>query len=528
MRAQPRGPIVSTGRAAPLAGTGERADNGWRSALPSLAAAERWTDAAVERCGLPVHDVALVTVGGGLASFALVDFLRIAGVPTRDVAVVSPQRLPHASWQHLVRTSQIPDDEPLRSDSMSRMDNIWGWPGYAFQEAMRERSPWPLWNVLTEPVCTDFYNPKAGLVYTGIEREAARIGWDAMLVPGHAEVSRRRDPDGFFTLVAPASTGNHGEPLVLYRSRHVHLGVGYPAVRLLGDVQAYRDRHGDLARVVNAYEPHEHVYEALLRRPATVVVRGAGIVASRVLERILDDRDRHGAHSRVVHLLRTVPTRATGPLRYRRPAGDGWNYQPFTFAKAAGGGQLRRRTLQLEGAARAEFIKSMGGTTTARRRHWQRQLREGRRQGFYRLVQGEVTEMAPERNGVCLVVEGSAGSQVLHADFVVDCTGFDPDIRRHPLLADLLDHGGAGRNPMGRLDVDPHFVVRGAGSGTGRLYASGAMTLGGYLAPVDSFWGFSHAALEICDDLSRAGLCQRIGVRRSVRGWWRWARSVAP
>ena len=36
---------------------------------------------------------------------------------------------------------------------------------------------------------------------------------------------------------------------------------------------------GDYAHVVNAYEPHDHVYEELLRRPATVVVRGSGIVA---------------------------------------------------------------------------------------------------------------------------------------------------------------------------------------------------------------------------------------------------------
>ena len=34
-------------------------------------------------------------------------------------------------------------------------------------------------------------------------------------------------------------------------------------------------------------------------------------------------------------------------------------------------------------------------------------------------------------------------------------------------------------------------------SGAGRLYASGAATLGGALAPVDSFWGLMHAAMEI-------------------------------
>lgn len=421
------------------------AERAWATRWRGLAAIDRWTDAKVEASGLEILDVPFLTVGGGLASFAVVDFLRIAGVPASDVAVVSPQRLPHANWQHLVRTSQIPDDEPLRSDSMSRIDNIWGWPGYALQEAMRDRSMSSMWQVLGEPMLTDYYNPKAGLVYSGLVREAARIDWNAMLVEGHVEAVRGRDPEGYFTLVVPPHSAHGDGAPTLYRSRHVHIGVGYPAIRLVEDVQRYRERWGDVTRVVNAYEPHEHVYETLARRPATVVVRGAGIVASRVLERIMADRKRRHAETRIVHLLRTVPTQATGPMRYRRQARDGWTYQPFTFAKAAGGGQLRQRTMKLEGAARAEFIKSMGGTTTARRRHWQRQLTEGRRDGFYRLVQGEITQLSPEWAGLRVVAKGPGGTQVIEADFLIDCTGLDPDIRRHPLMADLLDHGGAVR-----------------------------------------------------------------------------------
>jgi hypothetical protein len=60
------------------------------------------------------------------------------------------------------------------------------------------------------------------------------------------------------------------------------------------------------------------------------------------------------------------------------------------------------------------------------------------------------------------------------------------------------------------------------------MYASGVITRGGYLAPVDSFWGFSHAALLICDDLARRGFCRRLGVTRSVTGWLKWLRQEAP
>lgn len=489
-----------------------------------LLGSDWWTDERVSDAGLPVLDVPFVTIGGGLSSFAVVDFLRIAGVAAASIAVVSPQRSPHEGWRHLVRVSQISDGEPLRSDSMSRIDNIWGFPGYALQQASRDRTPGPLWNVLTEPLLSDYYNPKASLVYSSVEREATRIGWSSMLVSGHAQAVRRRQEGGYFVAVQPSC----GSGPVLYRCRHAHFGVGYPAVRLLPDVQAYRDRYDDLVRVVNAYEPHEHVYEVLLRRPAVVVVRGAGIVASRVLERLLEDRERRGAATRIVHLLRSVPTGPTGPRRFRRPAGGGWTYQPFTFAKAAGGGQLRQRTLKLEGAERVELIKAMGGTTTARRKGWQRRLDRARRSGSYRLVEGQLVTLEPKGARLGVVIDGPAGNEALEADFLIDCTGLDPGVRRHAVLADLLDHGGAAPNAMGRLDVDPHFVVRGTGSGAGRLYASGAMTLGGYLAPVDSFWGFSHAALEICDDLARQGFCRRIGLVRSLTGWWAWTRGATP
>lgn len=496
----------------------------WARPEVGLIGDARWTDEQLVDAKLTVIDVPFVSIGGGLSSFAVADFLRIAGVGTASIAVISAQGLPHEGWRHLVRVSQIPDDEPLRSDSMSRMDNIWGFPGYAIQQALRDRTPGPLWSVLTEPVVSDYYNPKANLVYSGIEREAARIGWSSMLVRGHAEVVRRREAGGYFVVV---QTGDKKETVV-YRCRHGHLGLGYPAVRLLQDVREYRGRYGDAVHVVNAYEPHEHVYEVLVRRPGTVVVRGAGIVASRVLERLLDDRERRGAHTRIIHILRHVPSGPSGPRRFRRPAAEGWTYQPFTFAKAAGGGQLRQRTLKLEGSERAELVKAMGGTTTAKRKPWQRKLEQARRDGTYRLIEGEIVDLAPQGPRLRVDTRGSGGTEVLEADFLIDCTGLDPDIGRHAVLADLLERGGAGRNPMGRLDVDPHFVVRGTESGPGRLYASGAMTLGGYLAPVDSFWGFSHAALEICDDLARRGFCHRIGLRRSLASWWAWTRGVAP
>jgi hypothetical protein len=107
--------------------------------------------------------------------------------------------------------------------------------------------------------------------------------------------------------------------------------------------------------------------------------------------------------------------------------------------------------------------------------------------------------------------------------FVVDCTGLQPDIGEQRILADLLQHTNAGRNPLGGLDVETTFEVRGTRSGKGRLYASGAATHGGYLPGEDTFAGLQIAAQEIADDLAAEGFCARLGASRSVREWVRWA-----
>lgn len=514
---------MTTAAEAALAALPEPAGDG----LAALRATPVWSDAAVAGAGLRVQDVPFVTIGGGLASFALVAFLRNCRVPAAEIRVVSPQRRPYESFRHLLRWSQILDGDPLRSDSMSRVDSIWGFPSYAVERSLAQRSLRPLWTVLAEPVAAEFFNPTGREVFRGIDREAARIGWPSMLLPGWGLLVRKREDGGYFILACP----DDGSGPVVLRSQFVHLGTGYPAVNYPPEVSDYRMRYHDYFRVVNAYEQHEHVYQVLLRRAGTVVVRGSGITASRVLERLFHDREKSGRDVQILHLFRTYTGGPQGPWTFRRPGGDGWSYQAFSFPKAAGAGQLRHRMLGLDDAKRAAYLASIGGTTSAKRRLWQRQLRQGRSGGYYRAYRGEIRAMTPSGHGTVdlrLDVDALPGETRLEADFVIDCTGLKLALRENPLLSDLLDTGAVAQNPMGGLDVGPDFEVRGAGRPPGQMYASGVITRGGYLAPVDSFWGFSHAALLICDDLARRGFCGRLGVTRSVAGWLKWLRNEAP
>jgi hypothetical protein len=102
----------------------------------------------------------------------------------------------------------------------------------------------------------------------------------------------------------------------------------------------------------------------------------------------------------------------------------------------------------------------------------------------------------------------------------------EADISEHRVLADLLQHSGAARNVLDRLDVERTFEVRGTRSGDGRMYASGAATLGGYFPGVDTFLGLQLAAREIADDLASIDMAPRLGSTASIRQWYRWMRGT--
>lgn len=520
--------IPSAGEVMPAGETETAAPGGPGDLTDQLVNESVWTDAMVAAAGIPIIDVPFVTVGGGIGSFVMTDFLRVAGVHPSQIKSLGTTDVPWETYEYLTRVSQIPRHEVLRSDSSSTPGCLWGFPGYAVRQAFGARRLTefiaPLFQVATEPILTDYYTPQAGQVFEDMEREARRIGWWDMTAKGLVRMTRKRYDGGYFTILTPPA-GTTATKRVAYRSRWVHVAVGYPGLKFLPDLQDYRQKYRDYSRVVNAYEPHEHVYEELQRRPGVVLVRGSGIVGSRILQRLIDDRDNKGAQSTIIHLFRGYVSGPQGPsLFMRRPGANGWAYQGFNFCKAAWGGQTKYTLQKLEGDQRASFIRLIGGTNTPHRKLWLKQLDRGRREGFYKIYVGEVDSVVPgDDNTVVTRIKTADGLLELAANFVVDGTGLEADITEHRYLNDLLEHGGAGRNPYGRLDVEPTFEIRGTQSGFGKMYALGTATLGGYYAPVDSFLGIQYAALQTADELARQGFGKRIGPLRSITQWWKWA-----
>ncbi|MCD9624832.1 hypothetical protein [Rhabdothermincola salaria] len=488
-----------------------------------------WSDEDVAAAGIPIVDRTVVTVGGGMGSFFVANLLRTSGMGVDEIVACSGNEEPHETYEFLADNSQIPRHERLRSDSQAMPDNLWGFPSFAWREA-RQGYRKGLWQVLTEPVIAEYFTPSSGVVYAGVAAEAARIGWSQMLARGQVRMVRRRFGGGYFTLLTPPPRTTPTKR-VAYRSRYVHVAIGYPGARYLPDLQDYRTRTGDHIRVVNAYERHEHVYRALASGPRRVVVRGSGIVASRILQRLLDDRETGRSEVEVIHLFRSYADEGSeqGPPPRRRTH-LGFAYQPFNLPKSAFGGQLAD---ELEAVGdpheRARILGSWAGTTTAWRHSWVTQLERCLRTGSYRQVVGEVASVDRHDDRLMLTLTGADGrSQTIEADFIIDGTGLQADASDHRVLKDLMDHSGVELNPMRRLSVEPNFELSAAAQPPGRIFATGSMTLGSYYSAVDSFFGLEFAAWRVVDTVAADGSTRRIGPRRSVSQWIRRMRGVAP
>jgi pSer/pThr/pTyr-binding forkhead associated (FHA) protein len=486
--------------------------------------------------GLSVDEVDYATVGAGLGSFVWVDFLRISGVKIPQVAALGVEPLPYGRYQQLCLSSQIPLHERLRSNSDSCPDNIWGWPSYALREAGRDflkgrvgESFRYLWQIFAEPTFAETYTPRARNVFDSIDREAKRIGWEQIFRYGRVR-SIRKTTDGRYAIAYSRTQTGRREHAFLV-ARYVHLATGYPAIKFLPDLQAYREQTQDFNSVVNAYEPHDHIYEHLEQKGGTLLIRGRGIVASRIVQRVYEARQKN-PKIRLVHLMRSPKPQGNKFGFSQRSVKHHYEFQPFNWPKACWGGELRAVLEKATPEQRKSLLADWGGTTTADRRDWQRIVDAGIKEGWYKIEFGEVERVERESDCVITYIQDKEfqGQTRLEANFIVDATGLDAQVTASPLLNDLVIHYNLPLNILGRLSVSNDFELVEMRNSQGRMYAAGAITLGGPYAAVDSFLGLQYIALRTTDAIAKtkAPKLHRLNVITSPLQWLKWMGNQSP
>ncbi|MBE9117059.1 FHA domain-containing protein [Lusitaniella coriacea LEGE 07157] len=486
--------------------------------------------------GLQVKESEYATIGGGLGSFIWADCLRIFGVPADEITALGVDSSPYSRYKQLCLNSQIPLHERLRSNSDSCPDNLWGFPSYAWREAWQDLRRGQLknalsylWQVFAEPTFTQTYTPRASNVFDSIDREQKRIGWDKIFCYGSVRAIRKTT-DGRYA-IAYSQTTTQGRDRAFLIARFVSLATGYPAIKFLPDLQAYREKTKDFQSVVNAYEPHDFIYEQLEQKGGTILLRGRGIVASRIIQR-LDEARSHNPKIRIIHLMRSPKSEGQKFRRARRTVKNHFEFQPFNWPKACWSGDLRVELERANPQQRQQLITDWGGTTTADRQDWYEEIERGLKEGWYRIEFGRVERVERETDGIITYIQNSnyKGELRLEADFIIDATGLDADVSASPLLNDLVTHYNLPLNPLGRLRVSNEFESVEMRTSRGRIYAIGAITLGGPYAAVDSFLGLQYAALRSVYHLAktRAPRVKKLNFATSLGQWFKWVADRAP
>ncbi|WP_027403504.1 FHA domain-containing protein [Aphanizomenon flos-aquae] len=500
--------------------------------------AEKVSPEAIRRSGILVRETEYVACGGGMGSFVWVDMLRIAGVKPENIKVLSVQDKPYKRYESLLKNCQIPRHKRIRSGSDSCPDNIWGWPGYALRDAWRAFFSGQvgaalgfLWQVFAEPVYADTYTPRGKDVFESMDRESDRISWGKMLEYGSIR-SLRQTEDGRYCIAYSTSNEEDGNHQFLL-AKYIHLCTGYPAIKLLPDLEKYRRQYpqetGNKRTVVQGYEPHDHIYHQLEKKGGTIVVRGSGIVASQILERLYEARKMQG-NIQVIHLNRE-PRKGNQFEQAKRYVENDWEFQPFNWPKGTWGGDMRTMLEAADPLRRRELLQGWGGTTTASRKKWRDIVRQGIAQKWYEILYGVVTKLERNSQGQVIThVVTNKGQKTLTADFVIDCTGLISDPLESPFLKDLILHYDLELNPQGRFHVENNFEIKKLRNGRSRIYGAGIITLGGPYAPVDTFLGLQYAAHRSMEALAAA---KAPGVRYiqgiySLWQWLKWALNQKP
>jgi lysine/ornithine N-monooxygenase len=179
------------------------------------------------------------------------------------------------------------------------------------------------------------------------------------------------------------------------------------------------------------------------------------------------------------------------------------------------------------------LLADWGGTTTADRYDWKHIVKEGINQGWYKIEFGDVERVEREKDGISTYIQEKKfkGQMRLVTDFIIDATGLDANVTASPLLNDLVNHYNLPLNYLGRLSVSNDFELVEMHSPTkGRIYAAGAITLGGPYAAVDSFLGLQYAALCGVDSLAaiKAPGIQKLNFLSSCSQWLKWVANKSP
>jgi hypothetical protein len=414
------------------------------------------------------RDSTIAIVGDGFGSSLVYSTAVYLGFRPEQVTVFGPNASPVDTYQQFAFNL---GQTVLRSESESHFLPA-DWPTFAQLDAWARRSPAPLLRSVRRR-----YNPGVGEILAEATTVQRRLGWDANRLPVRIGwLQREQHPTPHFTLYDEQA--NYAG-----RARHVMLAIGHGPLAYPPALARAREDPALADRIVQAYEPKAYA------PGGRYVVIGAGIASVNEWANALD------TGAKVVSLLRS-PTPDEQDLN-----------TPRCFFEALGIDAFQGLSVDRRLAFLGQILKG----TAPRRRGWEERVREGRDQGRFEQLMGEIDEVGPGPAGLRIHVSNRHGPDPgwLEVTGVVAGTGFQKSGLTLPLLRRLVQFYELPVQD-GRLLLHSNCGVPGLDQPSSRLCMMGI-----HANPVvphgDTIAGLKYVARRFVADCARA---ERIRYRR--------------
>ncbi|HEX3318432.1 MAG TPA: hypothetical protein VHR88_10460 [Solirubrobacteraceae bacterium] len=410
----------------------------------------------------PPRDSTIAVVGDGFGSLLVYATAVYLGFARDEVTVYGPSPSPVGTYQQFAYNL---GQTVLRSESESHFLPA-DWPTFAQLDAWSHRHAGPLLRSIRRR-----YNPGVAEVLTEAVTVGHELGWNEQRVPLRVGWLQREDgPPAHFVLY-DEDAGYLG------RAKHVMLALGHGPLSFPPPLAAARERHPDMRdRIVQAYEPK--AYDAAGR----YLIVGTGIASVNEWANALDS----GAK---VIALRRNPQPDEQDLNLPRCLFEAQGIDAF-------------QELSLD-----ERIVFLGRTlrgTAPRRRGWRERVEEGRHEGRFDEVLGEIDAVEPGPAGLRVHVKSAHGPDPGRLDVtgVVCGTGFVKSVLALPVLRRLIDTYGL---PVegGRVPLLPNCGVPGLDRPDSRLGAMGLLA-NNVIPHGDTIAGLKYVGRRFVADCVRA------------------------
>ncbi len=408
------------------------------------------------------RDSVIAVVGEGFGSLVVHTTARYLGFTNAEITIFGTNDNPVGTYQQFAYNL---GQTVLRSESESHFLAP-DWPTFAQIDALAHRSPRPLSRSIRRK-----YNPGVSEILTEAAVVAKRMKWeDSRVSLRIGWLQREMNPTPHFVLYDEQAN-------FVGRAKHVMLAVGHGPLSFPPALAKARKDPAIADRIVQAYEPKQYSPDG------RYIVLGAGIASVNEWANILD-----------------IGGSVLALTRQAQPETQDLNVPRCLFES-----QGIDAYVSLSFDQRIQFLGDVLRGTRPKRKTWLQTIEDGRKEGRFDALVGEITQVELGRAGLRTYVESRDGTEDpgwLDVTGVTAGTGFNKSVLTIPLLRRLVQHYGVPVQD-GRMKLQTNCGVPGLDRPDSRLCCMGLIA-NNVIPHGDTIAGLKYIGRRFVSDCARA------------------------